>query len=76
MVFFLLATIKKIGSLQTIGIASKIKVITIFIADTELVLRMEWRLKGILRELREFIKFKCFVIFIRFNYYLTAQFLI
>lgn len=35
--------------------ASNTQEITIFIADTELVLRMEWRLKG--TSLREFIKF-------------------
>lgn len=36
--------------------AFKIKEITIFMTDTELVLRMEWRSKEMLRVLREFIK--------------------
>lgn len=38
--------------------ALKIKAITIYITDTELVLKMEWRMKGIWRELKEFIKFR------------------
>jgi len=38
--------------------ASKIKQITILIADTDSVLRMKWRLKDIFRILRELIKIR------------------